>query len=96
MSPLKNCKISLGPIITKAFSAQLNWSFYRGSMIGSSSDMRHAHVWSHFQSEESSFSFALVKIVLVAIDFELADVFDEESISLLEPFGLFCYLNYTI
>ncbi|XP_057518411.1 uncharacterized protein LOC130799325 [Amaranthus tricolor] len=44
-----------------------------GSMIGSSSDMRHAHVWSHFQSEESSFSFALVKIGLVAIDFELAD-----------------------
>ena len=29
----------------------------------------------------------------VAIDFEPADAFDEEPISLLEPFGLFCYLN---
>ena len=55
--------------------------------------MRDAHVCSHLQFGERSFSFASVKIGLVAIDFEPADAFDEEPISFLEPFGLFCYLN---
>ena len=89
MSPLENCQISLGSIIIKGFSAKLNWSFCKGSMIGSFSHMRDAHVCNLLQSGDRSFSSALVKIGLVAIDFEPVDTFDKEPISLLEPFVSF-------
>ena len=67
--------------------------FVGGSMIGFSLHMRDAHVCRHLQSRERSISSASVKIGLVAVDFEPADAFDGEPISLLEPFGLFCYLS---
>ena len=54
---------------------------------------RLGYVYSHLQSWERSFSSASVKIGVIAIDFDPVDTFDEKSISLLEPFGLFCYFN---
>ena len=51
--------------------------------------MRDAHVCNLLQSGDRSFSSALVKIGLVAIDFEPVDTFDKEPISLLEPFVSF-------
>ena len=69
ISSLKSYPISLGPIITKGFLAKLNWSFFRGSMIGFFSDMRDAHVYNHLESGERSFYSSSVKIELVPIDF---------------------------
>ena len=65
-------------------------------MIGFSSDMQDAHVSSYLQSKERSFSSSSEKHGLVPNEleiFEPADPFDLETIPLLEPFGLFCYLN---
>ena len=56
--------------------------------------IRDAHVCSHLQSGERSFSSSSVKIGFAPIDFKLfvsTDPFDEETIPLLEPFGLLGY-----